>query len=121
MTQNSRTTACCTTASALCFWAAAFAVLYGAGLLLQYLVPSLRGYSGAVLFVALGLACLANFARNRTFHCAITGPFFLLMALLVAFASAWFRALPGSVVWAAILIVSGIAFLLEWRYARRAS
>ncbi len=120
MSQDPRGTACCTTASAMCFFAAAFAILYGAGLVLQYLLTPLQGYGGVILFAALGLACLANFARNRTFHCAITGPFFLLMALLMGLASAWQRPVPESVLWAVVLIVSGTAFLLEWRYARRA-
>lgn len=107
----------CTTPAALGFWFAAFLVLYGSGLLVLEVWPDLRGYKGALLFAAIGMACLANFAWNRTFHCAITGPLFLVAAGALAMNEAGAWHVPMSLVWGVILIVGGLALLLEQRLA----
>lgn len=66
----------------------------------------------------MGLACFVNFAQNRTFHCAITGPFFLLVAFALALQSHAMWNMSRPVLWPTVLIVVGIAFLLELRFAR---
>lgn len=108
----------CTTPGAIAFWIAAFLVFYGSGLLVLQLWPPAQSYDGAVLFAAIGLACIANFAWNRTFHCAITGPLFLLVAGAWALETAgvWDVQIPS--LWPLVLIVVGVALLLERRYAR---
>ncbi len=118
---SSRSSLCCTTPKAICFWFAAFLVFYGTGMLLRELLPVLRPHQMPVLLGAAGLACLANFARNRTLHCAITGPLFILAA---GYAAA--RITRGSdwstpSLWAVVLIVVGGAMLLEQYYGRRSS
>ncbi len=70
-----------------------------------------------MLFVALGLACAANLVRNRTFHCVITGPFFLLVALAFALNTAGVWKVPAGALWAIVVIVVCAAFLLERRFA----
>lgn len=118
MAQEERAVLCCTTLGAVCFWVAAFLILYGLGLLLMQVWPGLESYAAAVLVGAMGLACLANVAWNRTFHCAITGPVFLLLAGLLALRTAgvWDVRIPA--LWPLVLIVVGVALLLERRYAR---
>lgn len=106
---------CCTTPGSICFWFAAFAVLYGLGLLLVFVWPSLRGLEEAILFAALGLACLANFARNRTVHCAISAPLFLLAAAALGLKRAQVLSFPHEIVWPLVMIGIGIAFFIEWR------
>lgn len=77
----------------------------------------LEAYELVVLFTALGLACFANLARNHTFHCVITAPFFILIALVIALGvrNAW--AIPKGLLWAGVAIVVCAAFLLERRFA----
>ena len=72
---------CCTTRSAMWFWAAACTLLYGIGLLLASVWPPLEPYADTLILLALGIACLLNFGRNRTLHCAITRPLFLVGAV----------------------------------------
>lgn len=117
MTEETRARYCCTTGGALVFWFGIFAIGYGVVLLLQQAIPVLGPYQPALLFAVAGVACVANFRRNRTFHCAITGPFFLLVGVALALATAGLWTVPMSVVWAITLIVIGVALLVERRVA----
>jgi hypothetical protein len=108
---------CCLTPRAACTWIAASLILYGLGLVVLHL-EHLERYQGTVLFAAMGLACLVNFAQNRTFHCAIVGPFFLLVAVALALQSHGIWNVSKAVLWPTVVIVVGIAFLLEQRFAR---
>jgi len=107
---------CCSSWRALCFWGCAFAVFYAAGLATIHWLH-LAGYQPSALFAALGLACVANVARNRTFHCVITGPFFLLVALVLGLASAGVWKIHTGVLWATVVIVVCAALLLERKFA----
>lgn len=107
---------CCTSPRALCYWGCAFLIFYAIGL---GLVSSLhwQRYGLVVLFTALGLACFANLVRNRSFHCAITGPFFLLVALALGLQAAGIWKIGGALLWPTVVIVVCAAFLLERRFA----
>lgn len=107
---------CCTSPRSLCYWSAAFVILYAIGLGLVFWFRW-QPYELVALFTALGLACFANLARNRTFHCAITGPFFLLVALALALQAAGIWKAGRGLLWPAVLIVVCAAFLLERRFA----
>jgi hypothetical protein len=107
---------CCTTGVGLCFWGAAFLIFYGLGLAAIYSLH-LGRYGLVVLFAALGLACVANFALNRTFHCLITGPFFLLVAAALALEARGVWSLGMRMVWPIVVIVVCVALLLERRFA----
>ncbi|HSA94078.1 MAG TPA: hypothetical protein VLE48_13775 [Terriglobales bacterium] len=111
---------CCTTPGAICFWFAALAIFYGVGLLLGVIWPALDGYESSILFGAIALACFANFAKNRTVHCAVTGPIFLAAAVAAALRSAGVWSMPEGVLWPLVLIGVGIAFVIEWRVTRQA-
>lgn len=117
MEQVRQKSLCCLTPKAACTWIVAFFILYCLGLGVLYL-GHIGRYQGTALFAAMGLACFVNFAQNRTFHCVITGPFFLLVALALALQSYRVWNVNGTVVWLTVLIVVGIAFLLERRFAR---
>jgi hypothetical protein len=116
MAEASEKKYCCTTGGSLCYWFAVFAILYGVGLAAIYSLH-LGKYQPVALFAALGLACVANFARNRSFHCVITGPFFLLVAAALALRIAGVWNVGTRFLWPVVLIVVGIAFLLERRCA----
>jgi len=106
---------CCTTPAAACYWAAAFVLVYGAGLLLTAIWPTLEAYGDTMLLVAFGAACFLNFRQNRTLHCSITGPLFLLGALAAAMIEAGIWTVDLSVVWGIVLVGVGLAFIIEWR------
>lgn len=116
MSETAPKSLCCTSPPALCYWGVAFLIFYGIGLGLVFWL-GWQTYELAVLLTALGLACFANLVRNRTFHCAITGPFFLLVALALGLEEAGIWKLRESVLWPAVAIVVCAAFLLERRFA----
>ena len=107
---------CCSSWQSLCFWGCAFVVFYAAALLTIYWLY-LQSYQTTALFAALGLACVANAVRNRTFHCFITAPFFLLVAFAFALNTAGVWKIHTGLLWATVVIVVGAALLLERRFA----
>lgn len=109
---------CCTTPRAFGFWLAVFLLLAGGAFLLVQVWPGLGDYRGALLFGAAGVACVANFAVNRSFHCALTGPFLLLVAAVLALGTAGVWELRLPTLWPVVLIVIGVSLLLERRFAR---
>lgn len=117
MVRDQSARACCTSSRALCFCAAVFAIIYGAAQAARAAWPVLDGYSETLLLTALGVACLINFRRNRTFHCAITAPVFLVGAIVAGLAESGLWGLNLSLLWALVLVGVGIAALLEWRMA----
>lgn len=116
MTETESKTFCCSSPRALCYFGCAFLIFYAIGMALMFWLH-LEAYELVVLFTALGLACFANLARNHTFHCVITAPFFILIALVIALSvrNAW--AIPKGLLWAGVAIVVCAAFLLERRFA----
>jgi hypothetical protein len=69
----------------------------------------------------MAIGCLAGWVKNRTFHCAITAPLFLVAGVVLLASDVRVLRLNGSWVWLFVLSGSGIAFLLEWRYAKRSA
>lgn len=116
MSEPGPKTLCCTSPGALCYWGAAFVILYAIGLGLVFWLRW-QPYELVVLFTALGLACFVNLVRNRSFHCAITGPFFLLVALGLGLEAAGIWRAGREILWPAVVIVVCAAFLLERRFA----
>ena len=110
---------CCTSPAAMWFWAAAFAVLYGAGLLVGFTSPVFEPYGDTLLLAALGAACVINFGRNRTFHCGLTGPLFLVAAIVAALIEAGIRDVSEEALWGVVLVGVALAFLIEWRAVGR--
>src|SRR6266446_2217419 len=74
--------------------------------------------SAAAILSAMALGCVANWFRNRTLHCAITGPLFLIAAVVFLLSDVSKTHVNSHLVWPFVLIGVGIAFLLEWRYTR---
>lgn len=67
----------------------------------------------------MAIGCLANWLRNRTFHCAITGPVFLIGGAIFLLSGMHMISVHTRWVWPFVLIGVGIAFGLEWLYAQR--
>ena len=106
---------CCTSPAAMWFWAAAFVVLYGIGLFARSTWPVFEPYGDTLLLAALGLACFINFDRNRTLHCALTGPLFLIAAVVASLMEAGIWDLDEDAMWGLVLVGVTLAFLIEWR------
>jgi hypothetical protein len=74
---------CCTSPAAMCYWFAVSLVAWGVLSFLGIFWRPLHGSSAATILFAMAIGCVTNWLRNRTLHCAITGP--LLLKFL------WFR------------------------------
>ena len=110
---------CCTSPAAMWFWAAAFAVLYGIGLVMRSAWPVFEPYADTPLLVALGGACFINFGRNRTLHCGLTGPLFLVAAIVAVLIEAGIWDVGEEALWGVVLVGVALAFLVEWRVVGR--
>ena len=110
---------CCTSPAAMWFWATAFAVLYGMGFLMKSTWPVFEPYADTMLLAALGAACFINFGRNRTLHCGLTGPLFLLAAIVAALIEAGIWGVSEEALWSVVLVGVALAFLIEWRVVGR--
>ena len=119
MTQRIVQQSCCTTPSAMWFWGAMFVLFYGAGLLLGTAWPTFQRYGDTLILAALAAACFVNFGRNRTLHCGLTGPLFLVAAIVAALVEGGVWMFELSAVWGIVLLGVAIAFLIEWRTAGR--
>jgi hypothetical protein len=96
------------------FWCASFAVFFGISLLLGRMWPDLQQYGDTTLLVALAAACFVNFGRNRTLHCGLTGPLFLIAAVVALLIEAGIWGVDHDVLWGVVLIGVALAFLIEW-------
>ena len=112
---------CCTTPAAICLWAAAFVLMYGAGLLLRSFWPALQVFGDTLLLFSLAAACFINFRRNRTLHCGITGPLFAVAGVAAALSEGGAWHIDMAVVWGLVLLGVGIAFVIEWRTVGQAN
>jgi hypothetical protein len=77
----------------------------------------LHAASEVTCLLAMAVGCFANAFKNRTYHCVLTGPLFLIAAILLL--SSDLTHVKPALVWAVVLGGTGIAFLLEWRYSRK--
>lgn len=109
---------CCTSPAAMCYWFAASLIAWGALSLIGVYWRPLHGSSATILF-AMAIGCGANWLRNRSFHCAITGPLFLIAAVAFLLSDMNITHVNSRLIWPFVLIGAGIAFILEWRYAKR--
>jgi hypothetical protein len=69
--------------------------------------------------LAQAVGCIANWLKNRTLHCGITAPLFLIARTLFLLSDARIVHIAVRLVWLFVVLGIGIAFLLEWKYARR--
>lgn len=110
---------CCTSPAAMWFWAAAFVVLYGIGLFARSTWPVFEPYGDTFLLAALALACFINFGRNRTLHCGLTAPLFLIAAIVAVLMEAGVWSIDENALWGLVLVGVALAFLIEWRTVGR--
>lgn len=103
---------CCSSPATICYWLMVSLIAWGALSIIGIYWGPLHAYSATCLF-AMSIGCMANWFKNRSLHCTITGPLFLIggVIFLIHVNTRW--------VWPVLLIGTGFAFLLEWLYGRR--
>jgi hypothetical protein len=115
-----RVEACCSSKATICYWVIISLIAWGVLSLIGIYWHPLHAPSSAACLLAMSIGCIANWFRNRSLHCTITGPLFLVGGVLFLLSGA--HAIPRRDtlwVWPVLLIGTGIAFLLEWLYGRR--
>jgi hypothetical protein len=113
--------ACCTSPAAICYWFIVSLIAWGVLNLIGIYWHPLHAPSAAACLFAMSIGCLANWLKNRSFHCAITGPLFLIAGVAFLLAGGHMINVNTLLVWRFVLIGIGIAFFLEWRYAKRSA
>ena len=103
----------------MCYWLIVSLMAWGILSLTGIYWRSLGASSAASCLLAMAIGCLANWFRNRSFHCAITGPLFLIAGVVFLLSGLRMIHVNTLRVWTFVFIGVGIAFLLEWRYAGR--
>ncbi len=105
----------------MCYWFIVSLIAWGVLSLLGIYWRPLHASSAAACLFAVAIGCLANWLKNRSFHCAITGPLFLIAGVAFLLAGVGVIHVNTLLVWQFVLIGTGIAFLLEWRFAKRST
>ena len=113
--------ACCSSPAAICYWFIVSLMAWGVLRLIGIYWRPLRASSEATCLFAMAIGCLANWLKNRTFHCAITGPLFVISGVMFLVSGVGMINVNARWIWPLVLIAVGIAFLLEWLYAQRSA
>ena len=111
--------ACCSSPAAICYWFIVSLMAWGVLDFVGIYWRPLHASSEATCLFAMAIGCLANWRRNRTFHCAITGPLFLIGGVAFLLSGVGVTHVNTHWVWPFVLIGVGVAFLLEFLYAHR--
>lgn len=84
----------------------------------------MRQYSDTQVLAAMSGACFLNYWRNRPLQCILTGPVFLVCAIVAALSRAGIWHIDQTLLWGLVLVAVVLAFIVEWRAVgsqRRAS
>jgi hypothetical protein len=100
----------------MCYWLIVSLMAWGILSLIGIYWRRLGGSSAASCLLAMAIGCIANWLRNRSFHCAITGPLFLIGGVVLLLSGERMIHVNTVWVWTFVFIGVGISFLLEWRY-----
>jgi hypothetical protein len=111
--------ACCSSPAAICYWFVVSVVAWGVlSLVGNYWRPLHASPEAACLF-AMAIGCLANWRRNRSLHCVVTGPLFLIGGVVFLLSGVGMIHVYTGWVWSFVVVGVGIAFLLEYLFAKR--
>jgi hypothetical protein len=113
--------ACCTSPAAIGYWFAASLLAWGVLSLAGIYWYPLRWYAASSALFAAGIGCIANWSKNRSYHCAITAPLFLIAAVLFMLDDLRMARINVALVWFLLAAGTCLAFCLEWRYAKNLS
>jgi hypothetical protein len=114
-TSSKRT--CCSSPGSMCYWFAASLVAWGLLSVVGFYWRPLGSGSASTILLAAGIGCVANWTKNRTFHCGITAPLFLIAGTVFLLSDIGILHVASRIVWTLVGAGICVAFLLEWRYA----
>lgn len=110
---------CCSSPVAMCYWCSVSLLAWGLLSLLGIYWYPLHASSAATICLAAAFGCGANWLRNRTLHCALTGPLLLISGIVFLLSDKGVFAINPDIIWLIVTVVTALSFLLEWRYAAR--
>lgn len=113
--------ACCSSPTAMYYWCMLSLLAWGVLSLIGIYWYPLHAASAATICLAVAFGCAANWFKNRTLHCAITGPVFLVAGSLFLLSEIDVFRLNATLLWFIVADLAGLAFLLELRFAARTS
>jgi hypothetical protein len=115
-TALSNRTVCCSSPASICYWFAASVIAWGLLSLVGLYWHPLGRTSASTILLAAGIGCVANWRKNRTFHCGITAPLLLVAGTVFLLSDVGILSVPPWIVWALVGAGTCVAFLLEWRH-----
>lgn len=113
--------ACCSSPDAMCYWCVVSFLAWGVLSVIGIWWYPLHSSSAATICLAVEIGCLFNWLRNRTLHCAITGPLFFVGGAVFLLSSVGALNVNPGIIWPILAILTGIAFFVEWRCTARLS
>ena len=108
---------CCSSPASICYWFVASLAGWVVLAIIGMFWYPLHATSAVTCLLAMAIGCFANAFKNRTYHCVLTGPLFLIGAILLL--SSELTHIKPALIWTAVVVGTGIAFFLEWRYSRK--
>jgi hypothetical protein len=102
--------ACCSSPAAICYWFFASFIAWGVLSFIGIYWRPLHALSAATILLAMAIGCVANWLSHRTLHCGITGPLFLIAAVIFLLSDLRMVHVSSLLVWPFVLIGVGIAF-----------
>ena len=108
--------ACCTSPAAMRYWMIIFFAALAPLVIISVYWHPLSGAAGPF---AAGIACLANWRKNRTYHCGISAPVLILAGTVLLLAGMRLIRVETGIIW--VFVGAGVlaSLALEWRYAKR--
>jgi hypothetical protein len=103
----------------ICCWCSTSLLAWGVLSLVGIYWYPLHASSAATICLAQAIGCGANWLKNRTLHCGITGPLLLTAGVVFLLSDMHIFPISPSIIWSIVAVVAGLSFLLEWRYAAR--
>jgi hypothetical protein len=102
--------ACCSSPAAIRYWLIVSLMVWGILSLVGIYWHPLHASSAVTCLFAMAIGCLANWFKNRSFHCAITGPAFLIGGVTFLLSGLRIIDVNTGWVWPFVFIVSASHF-----------
>src|SRR5579864_1122424 len=113
-----RRNACCSSPAAVKYWLCVTICSWAIISLVGAIWQPLHATSAVTILFAMSAGCFANWIRNRTYHCFIDGPLFLVAGGLFLLRAIGLAHFPSWAIWAPLLVGVSLSFWLERRISR---
>lgn len=118
---RARKDACCSSPAAIRYWLGVTIVAWAILSLIGVIWQPLHATSAITVLFAMAAGCFANWIRNRTYHCFIDGPLFLIAGSLFLLRILDIVHFRSWAIWVSLFTGVSISFWLEWRISKRRS